>query len=124
MGEQRGRVVNTVVMSGVSCDYAPSGRQLVSASTLGADASAAAEQAVRRHLDRLWQTDTSRWELVGAYPLPHALPDFAAGTPLRRPVSTGPDGVIVCGDHRDTPSQQGALVSGNRAAAAALARLA
>jgi hypothetical protein len=29
----------------------------------------------------------------------------------------------VCGDHRDTPSIQGALVSGRRAAAAVLADL-
>jgi hypothetical protein len=29
----------------------------------------------------------------------------------------------VAGDHRDTPSQQGALVSGRRAAAAVLAHL-
>jgi predicted NAD/FAD-dependent oxidoreductase len=36
---------------------------------------------------------------------------------VRRPVALG-DGVFVCGDHRDTPSIQGALVSGRRAAAA------
>ena len=121
-GERRGPVVNTVVMSAVAPAYAPAGRHLVSASTLGSDASAAAEQAARRHLARLWQADTARWELVGAYPLPYALPAFSAGTPLRRTLDRG-DGVLVCGDHRDTPSQQGALVSGHRAAAAALARL-
>lgn len=121
-GERRGPVVNTVVMSAVSPAYAPAGRHLVSASTLGSDDSAAAQQATRRHLGRLWQVDTARWQLVGAYPLPYALPDFPAGTPLRRPLERG-DGVLVCGDHRDTPSQQGALASGYRAAAAARDRL-
>jgi predicted NAD/FAD-dependent oxidoreductase len=33
------------------------------------------------------------------------------------------DGVYVCGDHRDTSSIQGALVSGRRAAQAVLAVL-
>ena len=83
-GEQRGPVVNTVVMDAAAPAYAPADRHLVSASTLGADASSAAEAAVRAHLARVWRTDTSRWDLVGAYPLPHALPDFPAGTPLRR----------------------------------------
>jgi phytoene dehydrogenase-like protein len=121
-GERRGPVINTVVMSAVASDYAPRGRHLVSASTLGSDPSSAAEADVRRHLALMWQTDAARWERIGAYPLPGALPDFPAGTPLRRPIDRG-DGVLVCGDHRDTPSQQGALVSGHRAAAAALARL-
>jgi len=41
---------------------------------------------------------------------------------LRRPVRFAP-GRYVCGDHRDTGSQQGALVSGRRAADAVLADL-
>jgi predicted NAD/FAD-dependent oxidoreductase len=47
---------------------------------------------------------------------------FGPGAPLRRPVRVAP-GRYVCGDHRDTPSVQGALVSGQRAAAAVLADL-
>ena len=41
---------------------------------------------------------------------------------LRKPVDLG-GGVFVAGDHRDTPSIQGALVSGKRAAAAVLRSL-
>jgi predicted NAD/FAD-dependent oxidoreductase len=41
---------------------------------------------------------------------------------LRRPVALG-DGVFVCGDHRDTPSIQGAMASGARAARAVLGAL-
>jgi tRNA pseudouridine-54 N-methylase len=33
------------------------------------------------------------------------------------------NGLFVAGDHRDTPSQQGALVSGRRAAEAVLRHL-
>jgi hypothetical protein len=38
---------------------------------------------------------------------------------LRQPVALG-DGLYVAGDHRDTASIQGAIVSGRRAAAAVL----
>jgi hypothetical protein len=47
----------------------------------------------------------------------HALPEQRPGVPLRRPVDLG-DGLFVAGDHRDTASIQGALVSGRRTAAA------
>jgi predicted NAD/FAD-dependent oxidoreductase len=36
---------------------------------------------------------------------------------FRQPVVLG-DGLFVCGDHRDTASIQGAIVSGRRASAA------
>ena len=54
--------------------------------------------------------------------VPRALPALPAASPLRRDVALG-DGLFVAGDHRDTPSQQGALVSGRRAAEAVLAHL-
>ena len=41
---------------------------------------------------------------------------------VRRDVDLG-ENLFVAGDHRDTPSTQGALVSGRRAAQAVLARL-
>ena len=41
---------------------------------------------------------------------------------MRSTVELG-EGLFVAGDHRDTPSQQGALVSGRRAAEAVLAHL-
>ena len=52
--------------------------------------------------------------------VPQALPAMPAPHPFRRPVRVGtPSGeVYVAGDHRDTSSIQGALVSGRRAAAA------
>ena len=66
-----------------------------------------------------------RWELVATYDLPHALPGMPAPHPLRRPVrlTGGGETVYVAGDHRDTSSIQGALVSGRRAAHAVLADL-
>jgi hypothetical protein len=80
------------------------------------------EPQVRQRLARIYGVDTRDWGLVGTYAVPRALPVFGPGAPLRRPVRIGP-GRYVCGDHRDTPSVQGALVSGQRAAAAVVADL-
>jgi hypothetical protein len=109
-------LVNTAVITNAAPSYAP-GRTLIAATTLGADSSAEAQKSVRRHAEVIYGLDTSGWELIAAYPIVEALLATPVGTPLRRPVSLG-DGLFVAGDHRDTASIQGALVSGRRAAAA------
>lgn len=116
-----GILINAVVLSATAPGYAPVGGALVAASVPGR-ADASLEPRVRTCLARLYQISTRDWELLGTYPIPHALPTFPAGQPLRRPVRLGP-GRYVCGDHRDTPSIQGALVSGGRAAVAVLTDL-
>ena len=78
------------------------------------------DAALRRELERLYGVSTASWEHLATVAVPDALP--AAPPPLgdlRRPVDLG-DGRYVAGDHRDTPSIQGAMVSGRRAAAAVL----
>jgi phytoene dehydrogenase-like protein len=117
-----GLLLNAVVLSEAAPGYAPADAALVAAS-VPHRSDASLEPQVRACLARLYQTSTGDWELLGAYPISRALPAFPAGQPLRRPVRLGP-GRYVCGDHRDTPSIQGALVSGRRAAAAVLADLA
>jgi predicted NAD/FAD-dependent oxidoreductase len=57
---------------------------------------------------------------VAHHLIPDAVPAMPPPLRLTRPVEAG-DGVFVCGDHRDTASIQGALVSGQRAARAVLA---
>ena len=54
--------------------------------------------------------------------VPGAQPAALPPLKLRRPVDLG-DGLFVCGDHRDTPSIQGAMASGTRAARAVLRAL-
>ncbi|GAB3143248.1 NAD(P)/FAD-dependent oxidoreductase [Amycolatopsis stemonae] len=115
-------LLNTAVLSDVAPGYAPPGSALISASVPGR-ADPGLEPRVRQRLARVYETDTAGWELLKVYALPRALPVFGAGAPLRRPVRVS-RGRYVCGDHRDTPSVQGALVSGQRAAAAVLADLA
>ncbi|HEX6248155.1 MAG TPA: NAD(P)/FAD-dependent oxidoreductase [Nocardioidaceae bacterium] len=111
-----GPVVNTAVMSNVAPDYAPAGRHLVQATTL-ARRPAGTEAQVREQLARMYHAPTHRWDLVVRHRVPHALPHQRPGVSLRQQVDLG-DGLFVAGDHRDTASIQGALVSGRRTATA------
>jgi hypothetical protein len=81
------------------------------------------EPVVRAELARLYGRSTADWEHLATVSLPTALP--AAPPPqgrLRKPVALG-DGIFLAGDHRDSPSIQGALASGWRAAGALLTDL-
>lgn len=119
-GQARGPLVNTSVLSTVAPTYAPPGAVLVSSSVLGVDTSPAADQAVRRHLRLLYGVDVTGWTTVRPVVVPWALPAQLPPLAIRKPVSYAP-GIWVCGDHRDTASVQGALVSGRRAARGAVA---
>ncbi len=118
-GDRREILANTAVLSNAAPTYAPPGRALVAASAVGA--APVPESVVRAELARLYGVATDDWPLLGVVSLPAALP--AAPPPqqrLRKPVALG-DGRYVAGDHRDSPSIQGALASGWRTAGALLA---
>ncbi|MFU8872928.1 FAD-dependent oxidoreductase [Micromonospora sp. SL4-19] len=120
-GERRELVANTVVLSNAAPTYAPAGKHLVATTVVGPQAPP--EPVVRRELDRLYGRSTADWVHLTTVTIPDALP--AVPPPqgrLRRPVALG-DGLFVAGDHRDSPSIQGALASGWRAAGAVLAAL-
>lgn len=116
-GRRRGPVVNTAVMTNTAPTYAPRGRHLIEATCLLA--AGATEAAVRQQLAEVWETDTRSWRLIRRDDIAGALPAQDPPLRLRRPVRVG-DGRYVAGDHRDTASIQGALVSGQRAAEAVL----
>ncbi len=112
-----GLVNNVCFPSQVAPSYAPQGRTLVSASVLG-DPRAATPEAVRAELERWFGAEARAWRPLATYALPRALP---AGVRRRGPGA--PPGPFVCGDHVDSPSIEGALASGQRAAEAVLAHL-
>ncbi|WBB79739.1 FAD-dependent oxidoreductase [Micromonospora sp. WMMD882] len=117
-GDRRELIANTTVVSRAAPGYAPPGRHLVATSVVGP--TAPPEPVVRAELARLYGRATDDWTHLTTVAVPHALP--AAPPPqgnLRKPVSLG-DGRYLAGDHRDTPSIQGALASGWRAAGAVL----
>ena len=123
LDSDRSPVANSIALSCAAPEYAPPGQVLVSTSMVHGSAPDDLDgPAVRGALARLHGTDTSRWERVATYELPRALPAMRAPHPMRRPVrlTDGDDRIYVAGDHRDTSSIQGALVSGRRAAAAVL----
>jgi phytoene dehydrogenase-like protein len=123
-GDRREIVANSVVLSNAAPEYAPAGKSLIAASVVGVSApSGASEAVVRVELARMYGVPTDDWALIDVVPVPQALP--AAPVPqgnLRRPVDLG-DGLFVAGDHRDSPSIQGALAGGWRTAGAVLASL-
>jgi phytoene dehydrogenase-like protein len=120
-GRRRGPVVNTVVMSHTAPSYAPAGRHLVEATCLlSAGAEPPAEADVRRQLTEIWDADAQRWELLRRDDIVDALPAQPAPLHARKSVRCG-ERLYVAGDHRDTASIQGAMVSGERAANAVLA---
>lgn len=108
-----GPVTNSVVISNLAPSYAPRDRSLLVATTL----SPCTESEVREHLSYLWESDSSTWELLRDYSIPHSLPYHALGQPLVSQASNE-RGIYLAGDWRATPSQQGALLSGRLAARA------
>ena len=119
----RGPLVNTAVLTTVAPSYAPAGHALVAGTTLGADGTATAENAARAHAGLIYGVEPAGWDLITRHVVLSALPEQRPPLDPRRDVAL-PSGVFVAGDHRDTASLQGALVSGRRAASAVLARLA
>ncbi|HSU01947.1 MAG TPA: NAD(P)/FAD-dependent oxidoreductase [Nocardioides sp.] len=113
-----GPLVNAAVVSRAAPSYAPPGRHLVQASALMGAGRDTDEQSMRRHAGDLLGTDPTGWEVVARHDVPDALPVQPPPYDARRPVQVGD--LVVCGDHRDTGSIQGALVSGQRAAEAIL----
>jgi phytoene dehydrogenase-like protein len=118
LDSQHGPVANSVVMSNAAPSYSADGRALIASSSLGAEP--LPDELRRSTLARLWGTETRGWEQVAVTAVPRALPDLPGGSRLRKPVRLA-DGLYIAGDWRDTPSSQGALASGRRAANAYLA---
>ncbi|GAA4664908.1 NAD(P)/FAD-dependent oxidoreductase [Kineococcus glutinatus] len=124
-GDRTGPVVTTSVVSEVAPGYVlrrGDHRALVSALVLGERGGAESQEQARRHLSRIYGVDTRGWELLTAHVVPAALPALPPPFAGPRPVALG-ERIYVCGDHRDNASQQGALVSGRRAAVAVLRAL-
>lgn len=114
-------IANSIVLTLAAPGYAPPGRHLV-ATTAPAEAKLS-EAAIRGHLADLYGQPTGNWEHLQTV---RAEPGLVAAPPpqgnLRKPVRLT-SALFIAGDHRDTPSLQGALVSGRRAARAVLGEL-
>lgn len=118
-GEGSGAVDNLCAPSAVAPTYAPAGQALVSATVVGA---AQADEKdldseVRKQLTSWFGPEVGSWKHLRTYRIRQALPARKSLEPAALPVRRNP-GLYICGDHRETPSLQGAMVSGRRAAEA------
>jgi len=118
LGQPGKLVVNTVVLTDAQPTYAPDGRALVSSSTLAPTR----EAEVRDEIARAHDVAPGDLAHLTTVTVTGAQPAALRPLQLRRPVDLG-GGVFVCGDHRDTPSIQGAMASGARCARAVLRTL-
>ncbi len=116
VGPADGPVNHSADMTAVSPDYAPPGRGLIAASVLDTPVGDLVE-SVRVQLRRWFGETVDRWRHLATYRIDHALPPAERLPSPHRPVRTD-SGIFVCGDHRDHPSIEGAVVSGQRAARA------
>lgn len=118
-----GPVNEVAVPSNVRPSYAPPGRSLVSASTVGIPEMG--DEPLRRLVvDQLrgwFGPAADGWRHLRTYRLPKAAPTFVPPTepPQDRPVRLG-GGLYMCGDHWSAPSLNAAMESGRRVAEAIL----
>ena len=118
LGQPGGRLVNSVVVSDAQPRYSPDRRALVASSTL----EPTSEAEMRAEVATAHDVSPSDLEHLTSISVHSAQPAALPPLQLRRPVDLG-DGLFVCGDHRDTPSIQGAMASGARASRAVLRAL-
>jgi phytoene dehydrogenase-like protein len=122
-GDGDGPINNLAVISRVAPTYAHAGEHLISVTVLsGLDASdRQILRRVRLQLVDWFGTPATPWRHLRTYRIEHALPAQVPDCmhPVAKPAAWQP-GQFVCGDYRDVASIEGALVSGKRAAEAAI----
>lgn len=120
-GTGEGPALNVAVMTNVAPEYGSGGSALIAAACPGV-AATDLEPAVRLQFRRWWGEQVDVWTHLRTDSIAHGQPDHQPPFRPKRVVALG-DGLFVCGDHRDTPSIQGALFSGRRCAEAVTASL-
>lgn len=122
-----GPVNNMFFPSVVAPSYAPAGHTLISTTIVGDEEFKSEQQLegdVRQQMKRWFgEAEVSQWRFLKMYRIPHSQTPQSPHFSFDQNVRIG-DGMFVCGDHRDTPTVNGALHSGRQAALAALSYLA
>jgi phytoene dehydrogenase-like protein len=119
------RVNNLCVPSLVAPSYAPKGQHLISVSVLENNLEPALlAQSVIEELREWFGDSVDHWRFLKSYAIRRALPRFTVpGNTLSVQPVRHSDGLFTCGDYLDTPSINGAMATGRRAANAILQAL-
>ncbi|MEM7627906.1 MAG: FAD-dependent oxidoreductase [Planctomycetota bacterium] len=117
-----GPINHLAVLSGVQSSYAPHGRHLISASIVGRGGRAGMPpiEAVREQLRGWFGRRVETWTHLKTVHIAHALPRRFAQAGTVAPGARLAEGLYVAGDTLHTPSIEGAMLSGSRAADAIL----
>lgn len=125
-GEEKGVIHNLAFMSQIAPEYGNGDEQLLSATVLSPIPKPENQliQSVRENLRDWFGENALRWRHLKTYRINKAQPILPSGT-LNQVHRTRElnDGTIICGDHCDTVSINGALTSGRHAAQLVLNRL-
>ena len=129
-GDESGPIRSLSVVSNVAPEYAPTGQSLISVTVSESwvtDDLDKLDRALREQLAEWFGSIVASWQRLRVYQVPYALP-CTAMNPALAPVNAsslgGHENVFLCGDHRESPSIQGAMNSGLRVAAEILNRYA
>jgi phytoene dehydrogenase-like protein len=115
-GARSGPALNVAVMTNVAPEYSSDGRAVVAAACPGPAGDAEGLVVdVRRQLTEWFGPSAQRWQHLRTHVIAHGQPDSSPAFRPKRRLAVR-EGIHVCGDHRDTPSIQGALFSGRRCA--------
>lgn len=122
---RRGPVNHVCVPSDIAPGYAPPGQALVSATVVGAPPTedAALDRDARVQMTRWFGEQVKAWRLLRIAHVPYSLPRSTPRADARDAAVRLGDGLYACGDYLETPSINGALRSGRRAAEAVVADL-
>ena len=129
-GDESGPIQTAVVLSDVAPEYASQDRALISVSISDSMNQRPADEldsAVRQQAKHWFGPSADHWELVQTIRTPYGLPRIDLDPVLQSvrgdqiPGLNETTGIYVCGDHRESPSIQGAMNSGLRVAEQILA---
>ena len=113
-GTGHGPGLNVAIMTNISSSYSSNNEALIAVVVPDKNTSELVEPVLEQMKSWFGNTVNS-WRHLRTYSIEHGQPDLQPRDPFRRKIKIS-DGIFLCGDHRDTPSIQGALVSGRRTA--------
>ena len=101
-------------MTNVSSSYSSTNDALIAVAIPGRLVCDSTEPVVKQM--KKWFGDmVDDWKHLKTFSIEHGQPALRPKDSFRKEIKIS-DGVFMCGDHRDTPSIQGAMVSGRRTA--------